>query len=293
MTYPDDVQKRGAGYHASWQVLGARPSAALVAPRVVVERALALVAWAGHATGPSDGDAPLPLEWLAEHRVLAGPVLEGTRGCRCVLRVAELTLMVLGVDGAIVKTRPLDHCSPAEVLEWLRTELGALGVTAFPMGEGPGAVPPSAGAAADVLACSDRAALEEIEGWLVNADHMLRAVARTTSESSPVGCPADRLELSTQIRFRTRGGEDSRHVRVGVSLGDAQRSEPCFFVEAAPVSSAPEGWEAVGEGARAVLPAQDIVRQGDPVEQAATVEAFLDRAIPQAHALVQREWRRR
>jgi hypothetical protein len=288
MSHSDSAPPRISGLHASWQVLGSVPCAALVEPRGVVERAVRVVgAVAQHVTAP--GEPGAELEWLSSHHALASPVLRGSRGVRAALRPAELTLSLLDTDGVTVRTCPLEHCTVHEAITWLRTQLGDLGVDVQALAA------PSAGdpTAEGALGRPDREALAELERWLVNADHVLRTLARTTHGASPVRGPADRLELSTVIDHSTREGEGARRVVVGVSLGDDRHPEVHLFVEALPATGGSEGWEAAGEGQRIVLSGSEVLRGRDAAAQTATVDRFLQSAIAEAHGLLHREWRRR
>jgi hypothetical protein len=292
MTHPDEARRRGSGFHQSWQALGFRPCEALVEPRIVLHHALQAVTEAARHLAPSDEPAG-ESEWLESHHALASPVLHGLRGGRVALRPAELTLLLLDVDGAAIKTRPLERSTVDDAFAWLRSELEGLGVDASQLVVPASDVPPLPEHLGGVLACSDREAFAELERWLVNADHVLRAIARVTQDARPVRCPGDRLELSTEITHPTREGEGDRGVGVGLSLGDGQRPAPHFFVTAVPATEAPEGWEPHDGVLRAVLPGPEILRHREAEAQATAVDAFLQSALAEAHHLVQRQWRRR
>lgn len=288
-------------FHQSWQALGATPPQALAGPRLVVLHALRVVTHAAEKLAEPAESQPVGwLEWLADHHALATPVIRGARGARVAFRPGELTLLLLDVDGAAIKTRPLEGCRVQEANEWLQQELDDLGADGSQIVGGPsGDVSDLPEELGGVLGCPDRQAFDELERWLVNGDHVLRAIARGTQDASAVRCPAERVELMTLLQHRAREGEQGRWVSVGVSAGDDDHPVPHFFVGARPIdeAAAPSGeglhWERRGAVVRAILPASAIVSHHDGEAQAAEVEGFLERAIPAAHAVVHREWRRR
>ncbi|MFW6051384.1 MAG: hypothetical protein ACODAU_09430 [Myxococcota bacterium] len=293
---------RHPSFHASWQTLGTPPPDALVGPRVVTQHALLPVAEAAARLRESGASGPGEwLEWLEDHHAIASPVLAGTSGVRVALRPGELTLLLLDADGAARKTRPLLRCTVEEAWAWVRSELAEVGADVSVLGEGvPAApdLPPLPESLGGALGCPDRAAQEELERWLRNADHVLRAIARASQDASAVRCPpGGRLELRTELLHPTRQGEEERRVEVGMSAGDATHPHPHFFVCARPAEAMPADevlwWEPRDGGARAVLPGAEVSRHRDGEAQAATVDAFFERAIPLAHRAVHREWRRR
>lgn len=288
MSHPDERQPRGPGLHASWQALGTVPCEALVEPRIVVEHAVRAVGHVARHVSPP-GEPPGRLEWLASHHALATAVVHGSRGGRVALRPSELTLLLLDADGATLKTCPLERCTVADAAAWVRDQLGEIGVERRELPQ------LEASSTGGVLGRPDPEALAELERWLINGDHVLRMLARTTHGASAVRCPADRLELSTGIHHTTREGEAVRRVVAGLSLGDEHRPEPHWFVEAAPLASGARGWEVVGEADafRKVLPGHEILQHRDATAQATAVDGFLSAAVTEAHALLHREWRRR
>lgn len=267
--------------------------------RVVVEHALAAVGHAARHLSEAGAAQPVEgLEWLEDHHAIATPVLRGLSGVRVALRPAELTLLLLDPDGAALKTRPLEGCTVDEAFEWLHAELGEVGTDAFAFEDTDTAdLPPLPASLGGVLGCPDRQALEELERWLGNADHVLRTIARTSQRASAVRCAPDRLALRTELRHRTREGEEARLVVVGASMGDAEHPQPFFFVAARPAETIPESpdlsWERHDGASRAILPADEIVGHRGAEEQASRVDAFLRRAVPAAHDILHREWRRR
>lgn len=289
MSNPEHRGRRNSGFHTSWQRLGGVASADLEPARGVLQKAVAEVAEASRRAG-SEGEAPGgALEWLEDHHALVGPVLEGTGGVRVALRPGEMTLLMLGADEAVLKTQPLESCTVQDVRTWLARELGAVGARA---GSADSEPPPSAS-----LGCPDREALAEIDRWMCNGDHVLRGIARASANASAVRCDPAEPALHAELAHPTREGETARVVSVGMSLGGGADPAPHFFVRVSPVSRAPEGtdpsWALRGDEAEARLPASVVVGHRGSEAQAAAVEAFFERAIPAAHALVHREWRRR
>lgn len=296
MANPIHGAPRPSRFHTSWQLLGAKAPGALADSCAAVQRALWALGRVAAQSGASDrAHGPGALEWLEDHRAIASPVLPGTRGVRAALRPGGFTLFLFDVDGATIKTLPLERCSVEDAAEWLKNELAAVG--ADPAAIGGAAVsnrstPPPAGP----IGVADPASLAEVERWLCNGDHVLRAVARSSENTSAVRCPSERLALVAELSHRTREGEPQRIVAVGLSMGDEERSEPHFFVRVRPVGQVPGSdprWEMHGHQACAVLTGTDIVRHRADAAQAASVEAFLEEAISSAHELVHREWRRR
>lgn len=270
-----------------WQPVGTPPPAQLGDARAVVHQAL-------HLTSRLAGTRSL-LEWLDDHRLLAGELVRGRRGFRAALRIGDLTLLLIDPAGIAIKTLPLESRTYDEALGWLVREAEALGV-----GTDTGAPdvprPPLPEALDGKLEVRDRPAFAELDRWYGNGDRALRNVARVSEGASAVRCSARAPSLATDLFLPAREGESPRRVTVGMSPGDETIDEPHLFVRPTPAPGSPYPelvTPARWEHDAAVLRGSAIATEHDADAQATLVQRFLEASIPAAHGALRRTWRRR
>ncbi|HEV8325332.1 MAG TPA: hypothetical protein VG389_27230 [Myxococcota bacterium] len=281
------------GNEAPWEPLGAA-----AAPDALVEARLQLH-WAAHAVAavgetlldrrPDDSHASF--EWHEGTRALVSGATGA--GLRAGLRLADLTLVVLGDGGAAVRAAlPLDGKTLAGALDWLGASLARLGearaaqaplrppghdLPAHAVGGGA----PFGGAAPTHLA--------ELARWYGAADGWLRGFARATPGASTVRCWPHHFDLATLVTLSA-----GKTIGVGLSPGDGSYAEPYWYVTPSPYSAGAARAALDGEGTwhragwfGAVLTGTRLAAAGVAAEpQRARLEAFARSALAACRALV-------
>ena len=184
-----------------------------------VRRAVAIVAAAGKALL---GEAGASLEWLAESRAFATPVVAGA--FRVALAPSQLALLVTDAAGASRQELALAGKTPADAWRWLGEQSAALGK--------PLAGSPASGAA---FAFGPEAAFEDIARSYGNAVRALLCVRDMTKSDEPVRIAPEPLHVACGVAF---GGGKS--VGLGYAPGDAECAEPYFYAKPCPLPS----WDA-------------------------------------------------
>lgn len=275
-----------------WQAVSTPPPSAFARARTALGRAASAVFGLEAALRGPDAERA-GVEWEVEHGLFATELFAARRPFRIALRPADLTLMVLDLDGAAIKTLPLEGATVGEAVRWLTSEAADLGTSPA------AAIAPEANADKP-LAVESPHALAELGRWYANADALLCWVARRTEGASPVRCREADLVIETHVALASREGEQARSVTVGMSPGDAAHAEPYFFVKPTPVAPTAQLPELLPPGRwereptpMAVLDASSVAEERDGDAQVARVRAFLESAVAAAHAAIHRDWRRR
>lgn len=280
-----------------WQTLGALSADRLGEARDVVHWAARLVASVGNTCmRPLDDGSHLGLSWIVERGLLAGVYTTGTPRYRAALRVGDLTLHLVDVEGRSVAQSELQSKTLSEALDWLSSAI--LGYSGTPP-ERPLTLPehempdhPIANGAP--FRVDHPGEFDELARWLGDGDRMLRAFAERDPRASAVRCWPQRFELATAVVL-DEGVElqRARSVRLALVTRDGGSGEFSFLVEPHPT---PEGVEPrplpgggrwlVDGGLRAVLPARAILELPTAREQALRTAEFLERAFAEAQRLL-------
>ncbi len=280
-----------------WQTLGALAAERLTEARDVVHWAARLVASVGNTCmRPLDDGSHLALSWIAERGLLAGVFTTNTPRYRAALRVGDLTLHLVDVEGNSVAQSELQAKTLPEALDWLSSAI--LGYTGAPP-ERPLQVPehgtpdhPIAGGAP--FRVEHPGEFDELARWFADGDRMLRAFAERDPRASAVRCWPQRLELATTVVLDEGVElERARSVRLALATCEAQLGELAFLVEPYPAPEGPEPrplpaggrWLTEG-GLRAALPARAILELPTAREQALRTAEFLERAFAEAQRLL-------
>jgi hypothetical protein len=167
--------------------------------------------------------------WLESQAALAGAELAGRFPCRLALRVADLTLLLLGSRAAPHAALALPGRTPAEAKRWIEQAIGTHthGEHAKPLVhpgfEIPGRV--------ERFPEPD-AALAELGLWYANAAAELGVLASRTSGAGPVLCWPHHFDVATLI-----GLGAGKTIGVGLSPGDGDIPEPYVYVNHHPPSA--------------------------------------------------------
>jgi hypothetical protein len=277
----------------AWQLLGETPPARLANARRQAHWALQLVAAAGESFAPHSPDtAHTAASWEPALAALAGQTLPGSAPWRIALRVADLTLLLLGRDGSAQAERALAGATLADARRWLSEVLKAhgRGERDRPL------VHPDYELEPHPLARGARferdAGLPELARWYANAAAALQRLARATPGAGPVLCWPHHFDIATLIAVETdSAGVALRTVGVGLSPGDEFVAEPYWYVNHGPETERAELPPlAAGEWFRegwtgAVLRGSALVAAGDAAAQEARLQRFLGSALPASRAL--------
>lgn len=277
----EDVQQ-------GWEVAADIAPAPLGEARVQLHHALQLVADVGRKLANDAETAYLP-----NARGLATGLARGRRPLRAALGIGEFAVHLTDAEGKPARSLPLAGQTYAAAVGWLRTELAALGADGAKVnGATPYDLPPHklmdgapfAPPAADIL--------EKLAVHFANAWRVLSVVSENT-----IDCPAPRCSPATfAFETRTSPAEDVE-LAIGFRPGDAERSEPFFYVALAPrprlrsrelddLAELEGGGEWTDEEwFGAVLPGSAYTIYAAKSAQAKAATAFFDSALEQVRAL--------
>ena len=231
-------------------------------------------------------DSHTNLEWMASLGALASHVVPGTSPFRLAVRLADLTVLVLDANAAVLSSLPLHGRTIADAANWIRARLSELGVDGreytltrhyvIP------AHPVADGATFDA---SDRTRLEQLSRWFACASEAFESIRRATPEASEVRCWPHHFDIATLIDLGS-----GRTIGVGLEPGDVYYDEPYFYVNMTPQPAAAaltarldgKGTWHTNEWIGAVLPGSRVVAGDD---QSSQTNAFLSSAIAAARVL--------
>jgi hypothetical protein len=272
----------------SWQTLAGVAPDALVDARLQLHHAAQVAASAGVSfLEPEPDDSHPNLGWVESLGALVGRVLPGG-GVQVGLRVADLSLLLVGGDGEIREELRLDGRTLEDGYAWLAAETARAGAT-LPAGGIERAayeIPSHAVAGGAPFSAGARPAFEELARWFSNGQYALAEQAMRTAGSSAVRCWPHHFDLGALAVVATDAdGGLAKSVGLGLSPGDDGYAEPYWYVSPWPYpesSSLPElgsggHWHTEGYTS-AILTASELVG-GSPESQADRVRAFLDSAV--------------
>jgi hypothetical protein len=212
-------------------------------------------------------------------------------GSRLALRIADLTLRLLGPDGGELS---LNDRSDHDIRAWLGSRFSAKGLDPFALDEPlPYDLPASAIASGGRYLLDDlKSALEALSEWYDNASQALdtaREELVTRGLPAPlVRCWPHHFDLDTLVYFSARSSDNTRTMGVGFSPGDEYYDEPYFYVSIYPAPTAttlpalPVGNWHSHDFTAAIFSASRILGEGD---QGAAVDTFLRSATRAISAL--------
>jgi len=273
---------------SDWQELGKVSPAQLGPARVQAHWALQVLSAAGETFADHVPDTShTASQWNATLSAFVGQRLGGVH---IGLRVADLTLLVLGDDGRPAATLPLAGHTLAEAYAWAGRALSADGRSELELVH-PGYELPS-----HPIAGGGRfepaVGLNELSRWYANADAVLRRLERETPGAGPVLCWPHHFDIASLVAVETdREGEPLRTVGVGCSPGDELVPQPYWYVNHYPVTGRSElpplaAGEWFSEGwIGAVLRGEALVAAGGAEAQHALLERFLASAVRESRAL--------
>jgi hypothetical protein len=255
-----------------WEMQGAAPAGAAAA-RAQVHRAVACVAAASRALL---GDAGAHLDWLADARAFATPVVAGK--FRIALAPSKLSLLVTDAAGKPGESLALAGKTNADAAKWIAEQAGKHGAK----------VVVDAGAA-HTFAASD--ALEDLTRSFGNAYRALLCVAAMTKTDQAVRVAPEALHLTCGVAL---GGGNS--VGLGYCDGDDEIATPYYYGKPCPLpaktdaDSLPElegggEWKTEGAWFGSILHRAEWIWYDAEQLQAGCVVSFLDSAVDAAREL--------
>jgi len=275
---------------SEWQRLGAVAPAELGEARLQLHWAAQILSASADAwLQAAQDDSHSNMEWRPEHAALAGALLPG--GGRLALRVADLTLLVLGgpSDGA---TLPLRGETLAGALGWADAFIGqaaemerASRVRDYDMPEH------AVRDGAPFSAASE--SLEELARWYGNGDSLLRELAAGEPTATPIRCWPHHFDIAG-IVYLDAPSPSARQLGFGLSPGDHYYAEPYFYVTPYPI---PDGvafpdldagghWHRQGFNG-AVQVGSKVVQSGDDAPaQHDAARRFLSSAMAAARTII-------
>ena len=210
---------------SNWRNIGSVDAKRLAQSRLEAHWAAQLASAFGTTLHePCPGDAHTNLEWLEGHDALASrPVGD----YRAALRVADLSLMVLRGNDAIVALE-LEGQTVESGLAWLSEAAQTSYGTSTLLAWGNYQLPERA--AGNAPFAVDRTALGELTRWFSSSNAMLREFAARHEGASEVRCWPHHFDIATLLTLDPPGMPDGRTVGVGMTPGDTDYAEPYFYV---------------------------------------------------------------
>lgn len=273
-----------------WRPLAGVDPVRLQEARLQTHYALQWLARAAQAfIAPKPDDSHTNLGWEEE---FGGFTTHKMQGAKIGLRLFPLSIMSLeGKNGEQGRLLHLDGHKEADLRTWLGETASSLGLDGRALDKPlPHKMPPhriSTGAPYNTGGMDD--ILRELAAWFANAGKSVNRFAEIMQQKQfevmPARCWPHHFDLSARVVVRAGKGtlESGRSINIGFSPGDANYTEPYFYVSPwphpppskLPPLPEPGRWHTLGFTA-AVLPAQRILAaQGRQVE----TEKFLATSI--------------
>jgi len=272
----------------SWQTLGGVAPDALVDARLQLHHAAQVAASAGVSfLEPEPDDSHPNLGWVEALGALVGRALPGA-DVQVGLRVADLSLLLVGRDGETREEFRLDGRTLEEGYAWLAAATTRAGAT-LPAGGIERAayeIPNHAVASGAPFSTASPAAFAELARWFSNGQRALAEQAMRTAGASDLRCWPHHFDLGALAVVATDAdGGLAKSVGLGLSPGDEGYAEPYWYVSPWPypqASALPElgsggHWHTEGHTS-AILTASELVG-GPPESQDDRVRAFLASAV--------------
>lgn len=259
-----------------WEMQGAAPEGYTTA-LAEVRRAAAIV---GAASKALLGEAGASLDWLADVRAFASPVVAGK--FRVALVPSQLSLQVTDAAGKPTQQLALAGKSPADAWRWLGEQTGKLGK-------------PLTGAAESgaAFAAGGEAALEDIARSYGNAVRALLCVRELVKTDEPVRVAPEPLHVVCGVAFG-----DGKSVGLGYAPGDTEIDVPYFYAKPCPLPSYDadslaelEGggeWKTDGSWFGCLLRRGEWIWYDAEQLQAGAAVSFLDSAVDATRALAEK-----
>jgi hypothetical protein len=277
-----------------WERLGGVPRARLIEARLQLHYAAQPAAAVGKLLLAHQADfGEQSFRWSAGTRCLVqGPVTAATP-FRAALRPAAPALLLLGMDGRILRELPLGGRTLSEAYDWLAAQLAEL-----LGGRLQGDLERPAGLPAHPLAddarfdAADAEAFAELARLFANADRVLQAWAAAWPGAAAVRCWPHHFDIATLAPLAplapltpgAAGADAERVSTVGAGMvpGDSGCAEPYFYVLPWPcpddreLPPLPAGgtWN-TGSWLGAILEGPRFMYADRAPEQSAAVETFL------------------
>jgi hypothetical protein len=255
-----------------WEMQGAVQAGAAQA-RAQVQCAVACIAAASRALL---GEAGSHLDWLADTRAFATPVVAGK--VRIAFAPAKLTLLLTDAAGNAGETFALAGKTSADAAKWVAEQARKHGAEV-------------AGGAGAPLTFAASEALEDLARSFGNAYRALLCVAAMTKSDQPVRVAPETLHLTGGVAFG-----DGNSVGLGYCDGDHEIAAPYYYAKPCPLpkqtdaDSLPElegggEWKTDGAWFGGILHRAEWIWYDAEQLQAGCVVSFLDSAVDASREL--------
>ena len=270
-----------------WAPLAPARARALVDVRQQAHHAAQLATAAGisYLNAETD-DSHTNLEWIADLHALASRRIPAREDFRIAVRIADLTLLILGAANEPRSELALHGETIAGAAEWIRERITASGADAsrytldrhyiIP------AHPVQSGAAFDASAHED---LGQLSAWFDDASLLLGDVAARNRGASEVRCWPHHFDIATLVTFDAYPSAPTRTIGIGLEPGDVYYAEPYYYVNYHPTPPVMASSPLAGGGrwhthewVGAVLRGSDLTP--DASRQRAQIDAFITSAMP-------------
>ena len=277
-------------WHHEWTRLGALPPKELVDARLQFHWAAQVTSGVGKSLLPTPPDyRNQAFRWLPEHGALAQDVISTAQiPFRSALRVADLALLLLAEDGAVLAEMSFDDKTLDESKAWLVGEAGRLvGSGEVEALEEPAEDMPEHAVQGGAPFSAQGDALAELSRYYDNAHRFLTALVAPDPHAGEVLFWPHHIDIASLMNFDPEADpEEAQSIGVGLSPGDGNYPVPYLYVTPWPHDKEPdlpglpggghwhtEGW--LG----AILTAEAMVEPGEAVAQAQRVEEFVAAAV--------------
>ena len=245
---------------------------------------------------PAPDDSHSNLGWSEDAAALVGRPVPEEKPFQAALRISDLTLLLLDVEGMSVADFPLRGQTLAAGYEWVNDAVAShLGRSASKTISPRPLELPSHSLARDTVIATAGVALEELARWYANANALISELTANNPNASEVRCWPHHFDIASLISLDPGGDpETSRSIGVGMTPGDGSYDEPYFYVNPWPVPQGAELPSLAGGGhwhtegwMGGVLPASALIAGAPDAEaQASRAGEFLESAITAARMLL-------
>ena len=217
-----------------WQPLGTCAPETLIDARLQLHHAAQIVASVGFTyVDPAPDFSHTNMEWFANLGALASNPASGEKPFRAVLRFADLALLLLDRDRAVVDEFPLEGRTIDQGYQWLAASIESIKgePPAKPLFRPEHELPSHPVAQGAKFSRGASPPYQELARWYADADLVLRKLRAETRDASPVRCWPHHFDIATLIEVeRGADGNATKAIGVGMTPGDEYYPEPYWYV---------------------------------------------------------------
>ncbi|MEO7086735.1 MAG: hypothetical protein ABI442_15185 [Gemmatimonadaceae bacterium] len=226
---------------------------------------------------PQFDDSHTNLGWISELGALTSHMVASERPFHLGVRVADLTLLLVGEEFAVADSLPLHGRTIAAAAEWIRSHVTARGADAsrFTLDKHY-SIPMHAVAHGTAFDTGNRAAFDQLSRWFASASEILNGV-RESHDGKTVRCWPHHFDIATVLDVGA-----GATIGIGMEPGDTYYDEPYYYAIKHPQPASPPGVMLAGKGhwhehewIGAVLSGSNV----NAADQRGQIQSFINSAI--------------